>query len=307
MERIIVNETCSNIRLLSRRYLKGLWKPAIIAVLVYSLCTIIPTLILQLGFNGLIWSSYDEMSAITTGDIMSALFTTLVTGAFAFGVTVYFLNLVRNKKPVIADIFSGFNYYLKTLGLMIVMNIFIALWSLLLIVPGIIASLRYSQAFYILADDPSKGIMQCIRESKEMMKGNKMKLFLLELSFIGWYALIYAVVLAVSIVGGIITVFVSDMLFGVFFAILMVIVVIISSGMAICLLTYVMTATTVFYEMVTGHLRAAPPVMPQYQQTVYATPVAPEVPAEPVVQPEASAADEIINVKEDGTENEKDC
>jgi hypothetical protein len=68
------------------------------------------------------------------------------------------------------------------------------------------------------------------------------------------------------------------MLFGVFFAILMVIVVIISSGMAICLLTYVMTATTVFYEMVTGHLRAAPPVMPQYQQTVYATPVAPVAP-----------------------------
>ena len=53
-------------------------------------------------------------------------------------------------------------------------------------IPGIIAALRYSQAFYILADDPSKNIMQCISESRDMMMGNKSKLFRLLLSFIGW-------------------------------------------------------------------------------------------------------------------------
>ena len=62
---------------------------------------------------------------------------------------------------------------------MLFQSLFIFLWSLLLIVPGIIAAIRYSQAFFILADDPSKGIRQCMDESKAMMNGNKMKYFCL--------------------------------------------------------------------------------------------------------------------------------
>ena len=66
------------------------------------------------------------------------------------------------------------------------MGIQVFLWSLLFIIPGIIAVLRYSQAFFILAEDPSKGIMACINESKYYMNGNKGKFFCLSLSFIGW-------------------------------------------------------------------------------------------------------------------------
>jgi len=60
------------------------------------------------------------------------------------------------------------------------------LWTFCFIIPGIIAAIRYSQAFYILAQDSSKGVMQCIEESKWMMRGNKWKLFCLVLSFFGW-------------------------------------------------------------------------------------------------------------------------
>uniref|UniRef100_UPI000AD4E94B DUF975 family protein n=1 Tax=Clostridium sp. NkU-1 TaxID=1095009 RepID=UPI000AD4E94B len=63
------------------------------------------------------------------------------------------------------------------------------LWALLLIIPGIIAAYRYSQAIFIMVEDPSKGIMQCIRESKEMMVGHKWEYFVLELSFILWQLL----------------------------------------------------------------------------------------------------------------------
>ena len=68
-------------------------------------------------------------------------------------------------------------------------SVFVLLWCILLIIPGIIAAYRYSQAIFIMVEDPNKGIMQCIRESKEMMAGHKMEYFILELSFFFWMLL----------------------------------------------------------------------------------------------------------------------
>jgi len=66
------------------------------------------------------------------------------------------------------------------------MSLFILLWSLLLIIPGIIAALSYSMTFYILADDNSIGAMDAINKSKKMMYGYKWKYFCLGLRFLGW-------------------------------------------------------------------------------------------------------------------------
>ena len=71
---------------------------------------------------------------------------------------------------------------------------------MLFIIPGLIASYRYSLAFYILADDPSKGVNQCINESKQIMAGNKMALFTMQLTFIGWSIL---ATLPVAIIAGV--------------------------------------------------------------------------------------------------------
>ena len=57
---------------------------------------------------------------------------------------------------------------------------------LLFIVPGIIAVYAYSMSHHILADNPEMGVIQCMRESRKLMKGYKFKLFVLELSFILW-------------------------------------------------------------------------------------------------------------------------
>ena len=60
---------------------------------------------------------------------------------------------------------------------------------LLLIVPGIIAVYRYALAPYLMAEDPEMGAMEAIEKSKELMKGNKWRLFCLQFSFIGWMLL----------------------------------------------------------------------------------------------------------------------
>jgi uncharacterized membrane protein len=66
------------------------------------------------------------------------------------------------------------------------MILFILLWTLLLIIPGIIAAISYSMTFYILADDNSIGAMDAIDKSKKMMDGYKWKYFCLGLRFLGW-------------------------------------------------------------------------------------------------------------------------
>jgi len=106
------------------------------------------------------------------------------------GYLSYTLNISRHYPNGMSDLADGFSITFKVFAVAFMQGLFIMLWSCLLIVPGIIAAYSYRQAFYILLDDPDKGVLQCIRESKEMMRGHKKELFVLDLSFIGWYLLI---------------------------------------------------------------------------------------------------------------------
>ena len=102
------------------------------------------------------------------------------------GYMSYCLKLNRGLGGEYKDILNGFLFFMKIMLISITSTVLVLLWSLLLIFPGIAASYRYRQAYYILLDDPEKGVLQCIRESKALMAGNKLELFLLDLSFIGW-------------------------------------------------------------------------------------------------------------------------
>ncbi len=110
---------------------------------------------------------------------------TMVSGGFA----LFCLHVSRRSAAGIGTLFDLFAYFFRYLWLEILMGIFIFLWSLLLVIPGIIAAYRYSMAPYIFFDNPEKGAMQCIRESKEMTQGYKGQLFVLDLSFLGWILL----------------------------------------------------------------------------------------------------------------------
>lgn len=105
------------------------------------------------------------------------------------GFIIFLLNTIRAAEPCFGNLLDGFGFFWKIILLNFLISLFVALWCMLLFIPGIIAAYRYSQAVYILVDDPSKSPMQCIRESKAMMRGHKMELFKLQMSFLGWYLL----------------------------------------------------------------------------------------------------------------------
>ena len=105
------------------------------------------------------------------------------------GFTSFCLNAARSLAAGFTNLFDAFENFIRLLWLHILMNIFIFLWSLLLVVPGVVAAYRYSMAVYIMLDDPDKGALECIRESKRITYGHKGELFFLDLTFLGWYLL----------------------------------------------------------------------------------------------------------------------
>ncbi len=113
----------------------------------------------------------------------------LALAIVSVGFAIFTLNTVRKTEPVLGNLLDGFARPGRVILLIVLQYVFIFLWSLLLIVPGVIAAYRYSLATYILIDHPELSPLECIRESKRMTKGFKAQLFKLDLSFILWLLL----------------------------------------------------------------------------------------------------------------------
>ncbi len=122
------------------------------------------------------------------GSIIVGIGAVIVTGPLSFGLNYLFLKQARDHQPMdLGDMFKGFSSdFGQNLLIGLMTAIFTALWSLLLIVPGIVKAYSYSMVYYIKADHPEYDWRQCIAESQAMMNGHKMDLFILDLSFIGW-------------------------------------------------------------------------------------------------------------------------
>lgn len=129
------------------------------------------------------------VSGIFLISLVLGIVSSIVTYALTAGLTSYYLKTIRHEEAGLEVLFSYMKSWLKVFCLFFMIGLFTFLWSLLFVIPGIIAVYRYSMAIYIFVDDPNKGIMQCISESKEMMVGHKWELFVLELSFILWFLL----------------------------------------------------------------------------------------------------------------------
>ena len=99
----------------------------------------------------------------------------LLSGALALGMVIFSLKLYRDEDASISDLFEGFNDFVRSLVTLLLMMIFIFLWMLLLIIPGIIKALSYSQVFYIISEDKEIKAMDALKKSEEMMKGFKVK------------------------------------------------------------------------------------------------------------------------------------
>lgn len=110
----------------------------------------------------------------------------LVSGSFAVGISLFALSISRNKEAKLEQLFEGFKKFSRSLASYLLVVLFTLLWMLLLIIPGIIAAISYSQTFFILADDETIGARDAIKKSKKIMYGYKWKYFRLRLRFIGW-------------------------------------------------------------------------------------------------------------------------
>jgi len=122
---------------------------------------------------------------------VGALVSAVVIGpAFGLAIVKIYLHLTEaGVKPQINDLFTEFNNFWSAFKVSFLTGLFTFLWSLLLIIPGIVKAYAYSQAMYILAENPEIGAREALKRSEEMMQGHKMDLFVLNLSFIGWYLL----------------------------------------------------------------------------------------------------------------------
>lgn len=115
--------------------------------------------------------------------------TIIIMPAFNISLCMIFLNLAKREDISVGDVFKGFNITGKAVWLNIITNFFVFLWSLLLIIPGIIKIFSYSMAPLILADNPNLTAREALAESKRIMEGHKFDLFVLQLSFFWWYLL----------------------------------------------------------------------------------------------------------------------
>lgn len=153
------------------------------------------TLLLGLTFTVLLGTSVvadgvygeDSLTALTCEIVVEILLNLLWVGFCASC-----LGLAKDNSFSVPKIFTGFSSFgrfIKILVLVILENIFLTLWTLLLVVPGVIKWYAYSMDYFVRLDNPDFGTLETITESRRLMDGNKFRLFKLQCRFAGWFLL----------------------------------------------------------------------------------------------------------------------
>ncbi len=114
---------------------------------------------------------------------------TIIFPAIGVSICAIYLNLTKGIPAAVGDMFCRMDTFGKALWLQILTAFFTFLWSLLFVIPGIIKAYSYSMAQYVLAEHPEKTAREALNESKRIMEGHKMELFVLHLSFFWWHLL----------------------------------------------------------------------------------------------------------------------
>lgn len=188
-------------RAAARRALMGNWGIAVLAGFIASL----------LGGSGISYGSgssvdisKEEVSMLQNmnpeeRDVFLSILITVFSVIFVIAIVLFLigsiievgynrfnLNLIDGEELKISQVVSFFSHWTKAIAVSFLRWLYTFLWTLLFIIPGIIASYSYSMATFILAENPDMPAKEALRLSKEMMRGNKWRLFCLSFSFIGW-------------------------------------------------------------------------------------------------------------------------
>lgn len=110
----------------------------------------------------------------------------IVQAPFTMSFSYLSLRISRREPMHVPMVFQGFAHFWKACATYFLIFLFTILWMLLLIIPGIVAGLSYSMAWYILCDDPTLSPMEALRRSKAMMRGHRWRYFCLLCRFLGW-------------------------------------------------------------------------------------------------------------------------
>lgn len=156
--------------------LEGKWGKAAIA-------SLIAFIILEL-FGSSPSFFMDPIPSMVLQGVLSVLLLPL-----AWGYITFFLRIIRDENLDYGHLFDGFNQYFRIFLAELLRGIYILLWALLLIIPGLIKEYSYAMTEFILKDNPEMSGEEAICESMRLMQGHKMQLFLLDLSMIGWLIL----------------------------------------------------------------------------------------------------------------------
>lgn len=177
----------------------------------------------------------------------------VIGGATTLGFAKYNLNLVDDKDPKLKDIFSQYDRLGTGFGMQFFRMLFITLWSLLLVIPGIIATYSYSMTAYILCENPQMTAREAIKKSKELMKGNRWRLFCLEISFIGWdlLAVLAIVLVTVMFMPTMFVMAAGSAAFTVAIVVWIIVIIAVSVVVGMLLSPYISVSTAVFYREIT--------------------------------------------------------
>lgn len=161
--------------------LSGYWSKAVIITILVWLLTSAFTQGKVVEFS----QSGTQVSRFNSADFISFI----ISGPLAFGVAKFYMNAQAGYSVDVGVIFDGFKDIRRTFVFHMVSTILIVLWAILFIIPGIIASIRYSMGYYIMIENPDVEPLEALKMSSEMIDGYKMDFFRLVLSFAGWFLL----------------------------------------------------------------------------------------------------------------------
>jgi uncharacterized membrane protein len=150
--------------------LKGKWGTGVLITFIYLLVV----------------GSLGGLSGIKYAGAIFSIISIFITPPFALGLTMTFIIFVKTESLLLDNLFNGFKDYAKSMAIYWWMVLWTVLWMLLFIVPGIIKALSYSQALFIIADNPNVKTRDALKISIKMTDGYKGDIFVMGLSFIGW-------------------------------------------------------------------------------------------------------------------------
>ena len=154
--------------------------------------------------NGIIPTEYQVgfmvfLSVLSFLGIVFAILHFVLGGAVTLGYVKFNLSLVDRKPATFAQLFSEFHRLGAGIAMQLLRAIYTFLWTLLFVFPGIYAAYGYAMTPYILAENPEMSANEAITKSKELMNGNRWRLFCLEISFIGWSLLCVLLTLGIGV------------------------------------------------------------------------------------------------------------